>query len=98
MSFCDEALRHRPGVHGAERTMKAPKTNVGKTSLPGAGGQYVEGEAGMRTPTVFPDLVSPEDNLLEVVYDHKPVDKEWNLHRVRRGWTRPGGAGARADA
>ena len=39
----------------------------------------------MRTPTVFPkDLVSPEDNLLEVVYDHKPVDKEWDsFDRVR---------------
>ena len=87
MSFATKLSAIVPESTGEERiVMKAPKTNVGKTSLPGRlAVKYVEGEAGMRTPTVFPkDLVSPEDNLLEVVYDHKPVDKEWDsFDRVR---------------
>ena len=87
MSFATKLSAIVPESTGEERiVMKAPKTDVGKTSLPGRlAVKYVEGEGGMRTPTVFPkDLVSPEDNLLEVVYDHKPVGKEWDsFDRVR---------------
>ena len=81
MSFATKLSGHRPGVHGRGEDRDEGSKDGRREDEPAgkAGGQVRRREGGMRTPTVFPkDLVSPEDNLLEVVYDHKPVGKEWD--------------------
>lgn len=70
-------------------TMKAPKDDPMKGSLPGVlAVKRVEG-----VPTVFPvELVSPEDNLLQLVYDKRPMEGlKWETFdeikaRVEREW------------
>ncbi|EFN59608.1 hypothetical protein CHLNCDRAFT_133026 [Chlorella variabilis] len=68
--------------------MKAPKTGPEKGSLPGP--LAVKRVSGV--PTVFPaDQVAPEDNLLQVVYDKRPVEVQWESfdklrQRVEREW------------
>ena len=71
---------------GTERiVMKAPKTDLSKTSLPGVLGVKLEDEGS--TPRVYPKAqVSDEENMLKVVYDHKPVmtSETWdNFEAVR---------------
>lgn len=69
-------------------TMKAPKTGPEKGSLPGMlAVKRVEG-----VPTVLPaELVAPEEDLLQTVYDQKPVAVKWESfdelrQRVEKEW------------
>ncbi|PSC68478.1 nicotinate phosphoribosyltransferase [Micractinium conductrix] len=70
-------------------TMKAPKTGPEKGSLPGV--LAVKRVNGV--PTVFPaDEVAPEEDLLQVVYDKRPLAVEWESfdelrERVESEWT-----------
>lgn len=69
-------------------TMKAPKTGPEKGSLPGVlAVKRVDG-----VPTAFPaDEVAPEEDLLQVVYDGRPLQVQWETFdelraRVEREW------------
>lgn len=71
--------------------MKQPTMDSGKFSLPGVLAVKLVGGI----PTVFPadsGLVSPSEDLLQVVYDHGPLDKSiWEdfdtvKQRVNEGW------------
>ncbi|QDZ24410.1 nicotinamide phosphoribosyltransferase [Chloropicon primus] len=97
MSFATKLSAIVPEATGVERiVMKAPKTDVGKTSLPGKlAVKYVESGDGFRTPTVFPkDQVGDSENLLRVVYDQRPKDDlEWDSFeevraRVAETWSK----------
>ncbi|KAL4447532.1 hypothetical protein ABPG75_004751 [Micractinium tetrahymenae] len=69
-------------------TMKAPKTGPEKASLPGV--LAVKRVNGI--PTAFPaELVAPEEDMLQVVYDKRPVPVQWEnfdelRQRVEREW------------
>jgi nicotinamide phosphoribosyltransferase len=70
-------------------TMKAPKTGPEKGSLPGVlAVKRVDG-----VPTAFPaEEVAPADDLLQVVYDGRPLAVQWESFdalraRVEREWT-----------
>lgn len=89
MSFATK-LSHIEYSDGTKRdVMKRPKTDATKVSLPGeVAVKRVDG-----VPTVFPrELVAPEDDMLEVVYDGGPVEGYvWETfdatrERVAREW------------
>ncbi|KAI3429358.1 hypothetical protein D9Q98_005453 [Chlorella vulgaris] len=69
-------------------TIKAPKSGPEKSSLPGVlAVKRVDG-----VPTAFPaDLVAPEEDLLQTVYDMRPLPLQWETfdelrQRVEREW------------
>ncbi|KAL4856811.1 Nicotinamide phosphoribosyltransferase [Chlorella vulgaris] len=69
-------------------TIKAPKSGPEKSSLPGMlAVKRVDG-----VPTAFPaDLVAPEEDLLQTVYDMRPLPLQWETfdelrQRVEREW------------
>ena len=93
MSFATKLSTITLKQDGKERiVMKAPKTDANKTSLPGKLAVKLCEEDG-KTPKVFPkDCVKDEDNMLRVVYDHKPIDVEWDTFedvrkRVSETWS-----------
>lgn len=105
LSFATK-LSHITYADGTARdVMKAPKTDVSKCSLPGI--LQVRRDGGVPTAYAVPDtgrgtpLVSPGDNLLRVVYNHKPVPGVWDedfttvRERVVREWA---AAPPKADA
>jgi nicotinic acid phosphoribosyltransferase len=78
MSFATK-LCHVGYADGSARDcMKTPKTDLGKSSLPGIL-QVRRGADGVARAYPVPDagagapMVAPEDNLLQVVYDKRPV-------------------------
>lgn len=82
LSFATK-LCHIEYADGSRRdVMKAPKTDASKFSLPGI--LQVRRDEGIPTVYCVPDcgrgppLVSPRDDLLRVVYDHRPVENAWN--------------------
>ncbi|DBA94683.1 TPA: hypothetical protein ACH3X1_002245 [Trebouxia sp. C0004] len=76
MSFATK-LSHIVYADGTEAdTMKLPKSDPWKYSLPGI--MAVKSVKGI--PTAFPadgGHVSPEENMLQVVWDNGPVEVEW---------------------
>jgi len=79
----------------ARDVMKAPLTDLNKVSLPGV--MQVRREGGVPTAYCVPEagrgapLVAPEEDLLRVVYDRRPVTGVWDdfdtvRERVRREW------------
>jgi len=57
--------------------MKKPKTDSGKISLPG----YLQVKLVQGIPTVFPaniDAPREPENILQIVYDKKPVNYKWD--------------------
>jgi nicotinamide phosphoribosyltransferase len=89
LSFATK-LCHLQYADGTTRdVMKAPKTDSSKFSLPGIL-QVRRDESGVPTVYSVPDagkgapLVAPQDNLLRVVYDKRPVPGVWdNFSGVR---------------
>jgi nicotinamide phosphoribosyltransferase len=95
LSFATK-LCHIQYADGSTRdVMKAPKTDVNKFSLPGI--LQVRRDNGVPTAYCVPDagrgapVVSPEDNMLRVVYDRRPVPGVWDdfacvRARVKAEW------------
>lgn len=89
LSFATK-LSHIVYEDGASKDiMKTPKTDSTKFSLPGK--LAVKSVNGF--PTAFPfEFVLPEDNLLHVLYDQRPLDVKWESFseirkRVKREWS-----------